>query len=73
MTEQRFYQQGPNIGKPIQEYPKCLYKGEGEKQETRIVKSEEEHRAGEKDGFRAMRGGKLVALDPVAAPAGKGK
>ena len=71
MAEPRLYQSGPNIGKPIQEYPKCLYKGEGEKQETKMVANEDEHRAAEKDGFRAMRGGKYVTLRPV--PQGKDK
>jgi hypothetical protein len=41
VAEPRLYQSGPNIGKPIQEYPKMLYRKNGAKLDTVLVSDAE--------------------------------
>lgn len=50
---QKTYQQGPNIGKPIECYPACLYNASGA---TRIVHNVADHLDAAKDGWHSPHG-----------------
>lgn len=67
--EQRYYGAGPLVGKPIQEYPKMLYRSSLEgREETKVVADEGEHQAAQAEGWGERQKPTAERAAEVSAP-----